>query len=58
MAGNMGYCRFQNTLGDLHDCYERMDDDLSDEETAARMRLIEVCMDIVENYAPSEDEHK
>jgi hypothetical protein len=24
--GNMSYCRFSNTLGDLGDCYENMDD--------------------------------
>lgn len=30
---NMSYCRFQNTLGDLGDCYENMDDnDLSKDE--------------------------
>lgn len=48
--GNMGYCRFQNTVGDLEDCYDHIHDDLddfSDEEKKARQRLIELCSDIV-----------
>lgn len=48
---NMGYCRFRNTLGDLVDCRDYMDDeDLSVEETDARDRLIKVCKDIVEMF--------
>ena len=46
---NMGYCRFHNTLGDLRDCLEALEDgDLSEEETLARARLIKVCRSIVE----------
>ena len=40
---NMGYCRFQNTLQDLRDCYEHMGDDLSDDEKPARYRLLKLC---------------
>ena len=49
---NMSYCRFQNTLNDLTDCYYNLDDtnDLSLEEGMARYRLIEMCKDIVEEY--------
>lgn len=50
---NMSYCRFRNTLGDLKDCYEHMDEDvgsLKDEEARARRRLIEVCCDIFDEY--------
>ena len=44
---NMGYCRFQNTVTDLQDCYESMSDaDLSDAEQRARKRLIGICVDI------------
>ena len=48
----MSYCRFQNTLNDLTDCYYNLDDtnDLSLEEGMARYRLIEMCKDIVEEY--------
>jgi len=41
---NMGYCRFQNTLKDLEDCYYFMDDpELSIEEKKARKHLIKIC---------------
>ncbi len=48
---NMSYCRFQNTLPDLRDCYENWDDDdISQEEQRARDWLLKVCQDIVEAY--------
>jgi hypothetical protein len=51
---NMSYCRFQNTLKDLTDCYDNLDDtDLSEEEARARYQLIELCIEIVENYGNS-----
>ena len=38
---NMSYCRFRNTLGDLHDCAEAMhDNDLSRDEYEARTQLV------------------
>ncbi len=44
---NMGYCRFQNTLGDLRDCHNHLyDDDLSEAELRARKGLIKVCKEI------------
>lgn len=53
---NMTYCRFQNTLEDLRDCQEHMDDsELSPEEMQARKELIEVCWRIAQDYA-DEDE--
>ena len=56
--GNMSYCRFENTLGDLRDCYDNWeamdqreeDDPPSSEELNARTRLKELCQDIVDNY--------
>lgn len=47
---NMSYCRFLNTSDDLHDCYMHMDDELSDEESAARIRLIKKCVYIALEY--------
>ena len=54
---NMSYCRFQNTVIDLADCMdalEEIDYDLTklsaDEEQAAR-RLIEICQEIAGQYA-------
>ena len=47
---NMSYCRFQNTLSDLRDCYDNLDDnDLSEEEAKARKRLVKVCQSIVDD---------
>ena len=48
---NMGYCKFQNTSGDLRDCVDSMDDtDLSVEEKAARKRVIKICVDVALDY--------
>ena len=48
---NMSYCRFENTLIDLRDCYNNMDDDrLSISEFNKRKQLIELCIDIVNEY--------
>lgn len=51
----MSYCRFQNTLPDLRDCEEAMENmsDMSDEEKRAKKRLINLCIDIAMNYGPS-----
>ena len=50
---NMSYCRFQNTLADLRDCDDYMEEtvDLSEEEKKARERLIKLCAKIAANYA-------
>lgn len=46
---NMGYCRFQNTAGDLADCLDHINDrNLSDEEEEARRELIDTCRQILE----------
>lgn len=47
----MAYCRFQNTLSDLQDCYEHInDDDLSESEKEARDALIDLAQTIAEEY--------
>lgn len=53
--GNMSYCRFRNTLGDLQDCHEHIDDPLTGEENRARMNLILLCQDIASSF---EDESR
>jgi hypothetical protein len=47
---NMSYCRFQNTLADLRDCEEALNErgnlddlDLSEGELKAARRLIALC---------------
>ena len=47
---NMGYVRFENTLSDLQDCYEHMDDELTPREQRLRDELIGLCVDIVADY--------
>lgn len=45
---NMGYCRFQSTLQDLRDCYDHINDEISEEEEWARERLVGLCKQIAE----------
>lgn len=53
---NMSYCRFRNTLQDLRECYDNIDDDdISEEEKQARERLIKLCATIVNNYGDIDD---
>ena len=47
---NMSYCRFRNTLQDLRDCYYNMEDSLDRDELRARLDLIELCKQIIEDY--------
>lgn len=48
---NMSYCRFQNTVKDLFDCLDHLeDDDLSPDESKARKRLIKIAYDIVRDF--------
>lgn len=51
---NMGYCRFRNTVGDLDDCLDHLDDKLSSDESKARRRLIVVAYNIVQNFLDDE----
>ncbi|HEY6020888.1 MAG TPA: hypothetical protein VIY48_13610 [Candidatus Paceibacterota bacterium] len=55
--GNMSYCRFHNTLQDLRDCYEHIDDDdLSEEEAKERDRLVRLCKQIADDTADEDEE--
>lgn len=57
---NMGYCRFQNTLPDLRDCADYLDPDeeLSEEESRARKRLVKLCIQIATSYGEDYEETK
>jgi hypothetical protein len=45
---NMSYCRFENTLEDLRDCLDHIEDEVgSKDEHEARKELIEVCQEII-----------
>jgi len=48
---NMSYCRFENTVLDLIDCrnaIEEPDEELSFREENAKRELIEICREIVD----------
>ena len=48
---NMSYCRFENTLNDLRDCYRNMEsNDLSESEWKCRKQLIELSQRIADEY--------
>lgn len=48
---NMSYCRFSNTLEDLRDCDDHLNDnDLSEGEAKAREKLIKLCICIADDY--------
>jgi hypothetical protein len=50
---NMSYCRFENTLKDLQDCEDHLDDDkgdLSEEEYRAKQKLLELCKKIADEW--------
>ena len=53
--GNMGYCRFQNTLPDLRDCYKNWDDAKSIEEQKARKHLLDLCQQIVNDFTEDDE---
>ena len=59
--GNMAYCRFENTLSDLEDCYEDMEfgkgfSELSLTEQEARNELVALCKKIAEQFDEEEIE--
>ena len=41
---------FKNTIRSLEDCWEYMDDDVSESEIKAREKLIGLCVDIALDY--------
>lgn len=49
---NMSYCRFENTLYDLKDCYDNMyiSEDASEEEKRAFDKLIKLCCEIADEF--------
>lgn len=50
---NMSYCRFENTYRDLQDCYDNINNQLSDREHAYRERLVKLCEMMLEDYNPA-----
>ena len=58
---NMSYCRFQNTYGDLQDCYEALSekslDELSESEKRYAIKLIRMCADIADDFLEEVEEN-
>lgn len=56
--GNMSYCRFENTLRDLQDCYSAMRDglELSDSEQRSFIRMVNLCREITDMYEGCSEE--
>lgn len=50
--GNMGYCRFNNTLSDLEDCRDALrEGNISSlAEKRKAKRLLKVCREIADNF--------
>jgi hypothetical protein len=54
---NMSYCRFENTLGDLEDCFDHIsDENLSSTEERCREALIALCNEIAEQHGDMYDD--
>lgn len=57
---NMSYCRFENTYGDLQDCYDALAekdlDELSESEKKYAKKLIKMCRDIADDFLDDEDD--
>ena len=52
---NMSYFRFQNTLPDLRDCYQGLDDEIaSKEEMTAARALVKLCHRIAKEFDPAD----
>lgn len=67
---NMSYCRFENTVNDLRDCRDALEEiydnvsevtvaevkkQLSESEYAAMLRLLNLCQTITINYGEMVD---
>ncbi len=50
----MSYCRFENTLEDLQDCYDALNemgiDNLSETEKKKALKLIKMCCDLGSDF--------
>lgn len=48
---NMSYCRFHNTVTDMKDCIDYVwDMDLSEDENKKRIKFIELCREVAEQF--------
>jgi len=61
---NMSYCRFENTLKDLGDCLEALENgaldnpEMSETERESALALIDLCEEIYANFSKEADEYE
>lgn len=64
--GNMSYCRFENTYGDLKDCLEALSDaggvnelekDAGQYEKKYVRKLVDLCKEIVDDFGEYDEEY-
>ena len=59
---NMSYCRFQNTLKDLQDCFNALNeepiDELSREERSSAEDILILCQEFIEEHQDKIEEYK
>lgn len=64
---NMSYCRFENTVPDMQDCVDALDDGFNDleaimrrasswQEARAMKRFIEICREVAETFDGYDDD--
>ena len=54
---SMGYCRFENTLADLRECYKHLRDcDLSVSEEMAKKKLMDLCKEMTDEQGDCNEE--
>lgn len=54
---NMSYCRFENTLDDLRDCYDNWEEETNEREERKKKKMMELCRQIVDDYGHLYEEH-
>lgn len=52
---NMSYCRFENTFGDLLDCFNNINEETNSRDEDYRQKMINLLTDLVENCDTQEE---
>ena len=52
---NMSYCRFENTFGDLLDCFNNINEETNSRDEDYRQKMINLLTDLVENCDTQDD---
>jgi len=59
---NMTYCRFQNTLKDLQDCFDALNDEpideLSGDELASAKDMLLLCEEFIQEHSEKMEDHE